>query len=50
MGYIYVRRHKSYGRLVKLGRAGCPIERDQVYVTGEPDRGYYLLILWKDLF
>tara|TARA_Y100000590_G_scaffold277612_1_gene311608 strand:+ start:758 stop:2866 length:2109 start_codon:yes stop_codon:yes gene_type:complete len=45
MGYIYIRWHSSYKNLVKLGRAACPIERDQTYITGEPERGYYLLIL-----
>lgn len=45
MGYIYIRWHKSYNKLVKLGMTGCPIERDQQYITGEPDRGKYLLIL-----
>jgi len=44
MVYIYIRWHKSYKKLVKLGRASCPIERNQLYVTGEPDRGNYLLI------
>ena len=45
MGYIYIRWHRSYKKLVKLGRAACPVERDQTYITGEPERGYYLLIL-----
>ena len=45
MGYIYIRWHSSYKNLVKLGMTGCPIERDQTYITGEPERGYYLLIL-----
>ena len=43
--FIYVRWHKSYKNLVKLGRATCPVEREQTYITGEPERGYYLLIL-----
>ena len=45
MGYIYIRWHRSYKSLVKLGRTGCPVEREQIYITGEPERGYYLLIL-----
>ena len=45
MGYIYIRWHRSYKDLVKLGKTLCPVERNQVYITGEPNRGYYLLIL-----
>ena len=45
MGYIYIRWHKSYKNLVKLGRTKVPVERDQTYITGEPERGYYSLIL-----
>ena len=45
MGYIYIRWHRSYKNLVKLGRTKFPVERDQMYITGEPERGHYLLIL-----
>ena len=45
MGYIYIRWHSSYKNLVKLGETEQPVERDQTYITGEPERGYYLLIL-----
>jgi len=43
-GYIYIRNHWSYDRdnLCKLGRTKDIIERDNVYATGENERGKYI--------
>lgn len=41
MGYIYIRLHKSYGKLCKLGKTKNIINRDNQYATSELKRGVF---------
>ena len=40
-GYIYIRNHKSYLTTCKLGKTECLPNRDNIYATGELERGYF---------
>ena len=40
-GYIYIRNHKSYLTTCKLGKTECLPDRDNIYATGELERGYF---------
>ena len=40
-GYIYIRNHKSYLITCKLGKTECLPARENVYITGELERGYF---------
>jgi len=40
-GYIYIRNHKSYLSTCKLGKTECLPNRDNIYATGELERGYF---------
>jgi hypothetical protein len=40
-GYIYIRNHKSYLTTCKLGKTECLPNRDNLYATGELERGYF---------
>jgi hypothetical protein len=42
-GYIYIRNHISYdiNNVVKMGKTINIPERDNIYATGEPTRGYF---------
>tara|TARA_B100001250_G_scaffold412517_1_gene443936 strand:- start:3083 stop:5260 length:2178 start_codon:yes stop_codon:yes gene_type:complete len=47
IGYIYIRHHPTYSNesLIKLGRTTNIPERDSTYVTGEIDRGTFILVI-----
>ncbi len=43
--YIYGRFNNNYGDYIKVGITSTPIERNQVYITGEMERGRFTFII-----
>lgn len=50
-GYIYVRTHKSYElhNAIKLGITENLINRENTYITGEIEKGYYIMVFEIDI-
>lgn len=46
-GYIYIRDHQYYAKdnVIKLGITASILDRENTYITGEFDKGEYLLIV-----
>lgn len=46
-GFIYLRSHESYDKYnaYKMGKASNMLDRDTVYVTGEIERGIFVLVI-----